>query len=92
MVASVQRDWWCLSCCFPILSDRVKGFIPGDGVICDLGECLTKLDGLLFQIFRAMSLYARGCQNCKWVATNVLLEGCWVKNLHQHEMCGFESK
>lgn len=33
---------------------RVEGFIPEDGVICDLGECITKLDGLLFQIFTAM--------------------------------------
>lgn len=38
------------------------GFIPDDGVICDLGECLTKLDSLLFQIFTAMSLYARESQ------------------------------
>lgn len=45
-----------------IHSDRVEGFIPDDGVICDLGECLTKLDSLLFQIFTAMSLYARKSQ------------------------------
>lgn len=35
----------------PIHSDRVEGFIPDDGIISDLEECLTKLDGLLFQIF-----------------------------------------
>lgn len=36
----------------PIHSDRLEGFIPDDGVICDLGECLTKQDVLLFQILQ----------------------------------------
>lgn len=42
----LHQDRWCLDFC--IYSYQVEEFIPGDGVICDLGERLTKLDGPLF--------------------------------------------
>lgn len=36
-VAGTPTDRWCLGCCTPS-ARTVKGFIPDDGVICDLGN------------------------------------------------------
>lgn len=36
-VAGTPTDRWCLGCCIPS-ARTVKGFIPDDGVICDLGN------------------------------------------------------
>lgn len=59
-VASTWRDRWILGSSIPftegwmIYSRRWSN--------CDLGECLTNLDCLLFRIFTAMPIYAWGSQ------------------------------
>lgn len=73
---AIDGVWAVVSC-----SLRVEGFIPDDGVISDLGECLTKLDGLLFQIFYKYIIILKSCTKLK---TDVLLEVCLIKNLEQH--------
>lgn len=66
---------------YRVCSDRVEGFIPDDGVISDLGDSLTKLDGLLFQNTMKYIIILKPCTTLKM---DVLLEVCLVNNLQKH--------
>lgn len=73
---------------YSVPSDRVEEFIPDDEVISDLGECLTKLDSVLFQIYKYIIILKSRTK----LKMDVLLDVCLVNNLQQHYNFGLENK